>query len=119
MTNTDMIIYEANKYFERNGKEKKIDEASRGTKLVADFISRFNAENAAKIQNFCEIGCSYGYNLFYLQNKLSLKCSGIEPSPKAVEYGLHKSVEYSVAGGYTSFKAYQTIFLSKIKNLMQ
>ena len=103
MTTADMVIFEADKYFERN--QEKFDDscdASKGTYLVADFIKKFNTSRPDAIKNFCEIGCNYGYNLFYLSRELRLNCSGVEASPKAVKYGIDKMSEYSSVGGCTS-----------------
>lgn len=122
MTTADMVVYEADQYFERNQDAIKTNDASRGTHLVAEFIQKINSSMChSKIRNFCEIGCNYGYNLFYLSKQLGLNCSGIEPSPKAVNYGIKKSSDFGSQsrGGYAFYKAYPTIFPSIMKNLTQ
>ncbi len=35
-----------------------------------------------------EVGCSYGYNLAYMNRAFGLRCIGVEPSKEAVQYGM-------------------------------
>lgn len=80
---------EGDSYFERNFNTQKNHGESVGIKLFYEFICRQMAGEGyiAKGKRVLEIGCCYGYNLSYLNNKCGFDCYGIEPSNKAILYG--------------------------------
>lgn len=55
-----------------------------------DFLEKYIASYPKEINNLLEIGCSYGYNLNYLSNRLGFECYGLEPSDKAVNFGIER-----------------------------
>ncbi len=83
-----MIIDEANQYFERNKNAiTNADEVAYNAKLLSDFLREYKLCYPDQIKAVLEIGCNYGYNLNYFSKDLSVDCYGIEPSDKAVLYG--------------------------------
>ena len=85
------IIKESNEWFDRNRdffEEKCVIPQS--TIILENFIAEYSERHPDAIKNALEIGCCYGYNLQYLSDRLGLKCYGIDPSDKAIEYGMKK-----------------------------
>ena len=83
----NIVIEEANRWFERNREAVERIEFSTNAQLAGDFIEKYIRNFPHSIERILEIGCSYGYNLNYLQERFGVKCDGVEPSDKAVAYG--------------------------------
>lgn len=91
MTIEEKVIEESNNYFERNKNAiTDADEASKNAHLAGDFIEKYMNSFPGTIRNALEIGCNYGYNLNYLSKRHGIDCWGIEPSDKAIEYGVSR-----------------------------
>ncbi len=89
MTIEEQVIEESNNYFERNKNDiTDVDEASKNAHLSGDFIEKYLREYPGAIGSILEIGCNYGYNLNYLSRRHGIECWGIEPSDKAVDFGI-------------------------------
>ena len=82
----EFLEKEADAWFERNLHAIEKKEYSFGTGFIKEFLDR---QHISKEINILEIGCSFGYNLNYLlHNFNNVVCYGIEPSQKAIEYGI-------------------------------
>lgn len=87
----EMVIEESNNYFERNKSAiKDTGEASVSTHLTCDFIEKYLTSYPGCIRKILEVGCNYGYNLNYLSKRLGIECWGIEPSDKAICFGMNR-----------------------------
>jgi len=76
---------EGNAYFRRNFSPDR--SCSKGTTFLSGFLYRNPKTLEEGKKTLLEVGCDYGFNLMYLNQKFYLKCYGIEPSKEAVEYG--------------------------------
>lgn len=75
---------EGDKWFERNLENSEVDLKKR---ISHDrVISSFEFLNIIP-QNVLEVGCSDGWRLEGLRRKYECKCSGVDPSPKAINQG--------------------------------
>lgn len=91
---------EGNAWFERNHARKEA-ELPVSCKLFENAI-KHRLENVSAGFKILEIGCSFGYNLRYLCEKYHVEGYGIDPSPKAIEYGnskLQKNVKLKLMQG--------------------
>ena len=76
--------FERNKeVIEQNGIHENV---TAGCKLFCDILQNYSKYMDRGIR-VLEIGCSFGYNLIYMDKKYSGEYLGLEPSAKAVEYG--------------------------------
>lgn len=80
---------EGNAWFHRNKKIiDKMGEVAFEYNLVSEFLK---GQHILGEQNsILEVGCSYGYNLAYLNSNLKTICYGIDPSLDAINYGKSK-----------------------------
>ena len=77
---------EGDAYFERNRQAEC--SLSKAAQFLSEFIKKNpNISSGGGGKNLLEVGCAGGHNLIYLSQNFDLKCYGIEPSQKAVEYG--------------------------------
>jgi SAM-dependent methyltransferase len=76
---------EGDKWFERN-KDKPVNSD------VASALCQL-ASFGYKPGHIVEVGCGYGRYLSMMQDAYGCRCTGIEPSKKAVEYGREKYPE--------------------------
>ena len=91
MTIEEKVIEESNYYFERNKNAiTDADEASKNAHLAGDFIEKYLKAFPGTINKALEIGCNYGYNLNYLSKRHGIECWGVEPSDKAICYGISR-----------------------------
>lgn len=77
--------FERNKDVIENGGNTEWNVAE-GCRLFSDILQNMNIFQE-RVETVLEIGCSFGYNLMYLNKKYPWKYTGIDPSVKAVEYG--------------------------------
>lgn len=91
MTIEERVINESNDYFERNKNSLlNADEKAKNAYSASDFIEKYLRTYPGTIEKVLEIGCNYGYNIDYLARRHGIECWGIEPSDKAVEYGISR-----------------------------
>lgn len=84
MYSREEIVKEATEYFYRNVYDKK-EKQSLGIDKFCTFFDE--SRTTIKINNMLEIGCSSGFNLRYMNSRYGIKCYGVEPSDKAIDYG--------------------------------
>lgn len=108
MTKKEIFLNgEGNAWYKRN--IEKIH--SQGDVMpVTKVLEKYMQDNNLK-GNKCkvlEIGCSWGYNLAYLNKKLGVSCYGIEPSLEAVNYGMNifKQERLNLIQGTSDFLPY-------------
>lgn len=76
---------EGDAYFERNLQAEGT--YSGAARFLAEFLNKYSNISKFGGAKLLEVGCAGGHNLIYLSQSFGLKCFGIEPSKKAVEYG--------------------------------
>lgn len=78
---------EGDAHFRRNFNPNRVS-CAKGTQFLSGFLDK-NPEllQESEKKSVLEIGCDYGFNLMYLNQKFGLKCYGVEPSMEAVEFG--------------------------------
>lgn len=91
MVDRQIIQKEADAYFLRNKEVIDKTECSAGMRVFGEFYDE--CRDTLKIKNMLEVGCCTGYNLMFMNKRYGITASGIEPSPKAVEYGKEKIFE--------------------------
>lgn len=89
----EILKAEGDAYFQRNLNNGEIGVAE-GCLLFEGFLE--NMGHAKSGMRILEIGCCYGYNLFYLCGKYGFEGHGIEPSKEAVAYGNSMAREKSL-----------------------
>jgi ubiquinone/menaquinone biosynthesis C-methylase UbiE len=91
---------EGDKWYERN--EDALLNKDFSQDLIVEEIIDLIDENQSdiglnkKMLRLLEIGCGEGGRLKYLQDNYSIKCSGIEPSKKAVEKAKSKGIQAKI-----------------------
>lgn len=97
---------EADSWFDRNiNSLEKVDRFEE-MKLLSDWLYPFENE----ISNILEIGCGPGIRLNYLVDKLNAKGTGIDPSPKSVQFIRSKFPHISCKVGYSHSMSLQGQF---------
>lgn len=77
---------EGNAWFQRNRDTiRQQGEVSLIYKSLSKFLKRQGI--VGKQYSILEVGCSYGYNLAYLNDNIKTSCYGIDPSLDAINYG--------------------------------
>lgn len=78
---------EGDAHFRRNFNPNRVS-CAKGTQFLSGFLDK-NPEllQGLEEKSVLEVGCDYGFNLMYLNQKFGLKCYGVEPSIEAVEFG--------------------------------
>lgn len=80
---------EGDAWYRRNKKAiQESGEISQGYNFIKEFMKEQNM--IGEQYKVLEVGCSYGYNLSYLNHHLNVSCYGIEPSLEAVKEGTNK-----------------------------
>ncbi len=77
---------EGNAWFDRNKNALSKQKHSKGFELISSFL-KVNQSLFSGGVTLLEVGCSYGYNLAFINEEFGWKCIGIEPSENAVDYG--------------------------------
>lgn len=96
MTIEEKVIEESNNYFERSKNAiTDADEVSENAHLAGDFIEKYLKAYPGSFKKILEIGCNYGYNLNYLSKRHGIEYWGIEPSDKAVEFGVEQWKDFN------------------------